>query len=283
MAHNSKKSIALSSFLYQKNRIADIHTNLLDEYKTKYNNIFSNMPTMGKGGMVSMSAAAAAATATTATTTARADVRAKSREGARVSPEPTEVVDVFRNNNNNDITCLESQVTELSTYNKRLESQVAELFTENKHLDFRVGELSNQINSMLSSNLYSSNGLSTQYTIVSNALTINHSPTSNVFFFPLGIDTINILTINNIQTNSNCMYKYTFYMKREPYQPNSSYIQISNIVLGGTGTGGENENVIIPLVGKIIRPSVNSTFIIQEFFIFSYCFRWSGFQKMDEL
>lgn len=131
------------------------------------------------------------------------------------------------------------------------------------------------------SNPFVESPLSTKYTIETNTLTIEHSPESNTFFFPLGIDSIKRLIIHNIPMNANSLYKYTFYIKREPYKAGASYINVENIT--ATSPAGDTSIIELSITGADLKkPSVNSSFIKQEFYVFCYCYRLSGFQTLVE-
>lgn len=87
---------------------------------------------------------------------------------------------------------------------------------------------------------------------------------------------VNRLVIKNIPTTTtqqqDSRYKFKVYIKRTPYSAAVSYINIEELEI----ENGSPTNTIIPLnkcgssttKNICIKPSVNSSFIIQEFNIF---------------
>lgn len=153
--------------------------------------------------------------------------------------------------------------------------------SEVSHIKENIKELNSKIDSIGLTPPPTIHGtISTNYTITSNTLDIVHSPSSSIFFFPLGINTINIINIDNIPNDGNFIYKYTFYIKKQPFEANYYYIQTNavNIISNGSPV-----TTIQLAGGNMSKPGINSTYIIQEITLFCYYYRWSGFQTISEI
>lgn len=127
-----------------------------------------------------------------------------------------------------------------------------------------------------------SNGetLSNKYSITANTLFLEAAQQNN-FFIKLEKeeDMINRLVITNIPAPAPASaptrhYKFKIYIKRTPYRPAVSYINIEQLEI----QTADNTEYIVPLNKSgsgagatssiCIKPSVNCSFIIQEFDIF---------------
>jgi len=246
MSRTSKKTIAISNNLYQRNKNDPTTiTNTLESTRSEFSLIAQNLQSQindlyGKVDYV------------------------KKMAGAQLSISPvipTETAPYFNST--------------ASIENKEPIPPINTIFLQPQQSFDTIPPASPQTNPFVES------PLSTKYIIETNTLTIEHTSETNTFFFPLGINSINRLVINNIPMNTNSLYKYTFYIKREPYKAGAAYINIENIV---TKTpSGDTNTVELSITGADVKkPSVNATFIKQEFYIFCYCYRLSGFQTLVE-